>query len=61
MPEEIFVDSNADPGDVIRVGGQCYMRDGPSNEPATVFQGDIEANFDDCEACESSSSSSGGR
>jgi hypothetical protein len=38
MPSEIFVDPNAAPGEVIRVGGQCYVRDGPSNEPAGVFE-----------------------
>ena len=58
MPDSINVDPGATGAAVIRVGGQCYYRVGPVDQPPDVFSVDDE--FDTCDQCSSSSSSSYG-
>lgn len=58
MPARIFLPPDGTGADVIEIGGECYERVGDSENAPTVSAADEE--FDSCEDCEGSSSSSSG-
>src|SRR5438034_857871 len=55
MADEIYVDPSVTDASVIRIGGACYYRVGPSSNPPDTF--DVDDTFSDCGECSSSSSS----
>lgn len=58
MPDKVYLPPEEADAAVIKIGGECYERQGDSENEPTVSGGDEE--FSSCEACEDDSSSSSG-
>lgn len=56
MPERIFIAPDQANASVIKLGDECYQREGDSKNAPTIS--DIDEEFDSCEDCEGDSSSS---